>query len=468
MSAATVSVAGTAAADAGASFLVSRLGPDGAVPNFLGADYDATAQTALALAAAGGQPVALARTADFLAAHVDDYVRSGGVDQPGRLARLVMIAVALGRDPHAFGGTDLLVRIGATQVSAGTQVGRYGDANPLAGAYIQSLVLAALHAVGTADPIGTAWLVAQQCPDGSWTGSRVDLTQPCDDAHGTAPDTNNTAMAVMGLVAQGATATHDPLVALRAAQTATGWKFGPTSPSTDPNSSALAVQAILASGGDPRSATYTVGGVSAFDALLGYQLGCDRPAGDRGGFWYDYGQIDDRTTPNVLATAQAVPAAAGQSFPLAAPVERSPLDACASSATTTTTLADPTSSTTTTSTTSTSTTSTSTVVTTTVVTTTTTTTVIEVPASSTSTPSTESPGARVIAAATVTRPGGQVAVRGARVVRSPANTSASNVSRTTSLARTGSDDAAPLAVGLASLVLGSLLLVCSTRLRRRP
>ena len=70
----------------------------------------------------------------------------------------------------------------------------------------------------------------------------------------------------------------------------------------DPDSTALSIQTLLASHA-------SVG--AAYAVLAGFQLGCADPAGDRGAFFYP----GDRS-PNVLATVQAVPAAAGLTLPL--------------------------------------------------------------------------------------------------------------------------------------------------------
>jgi hypothetical protein len=334
------------AAAAGARWLAGRVGPDGSIPGPFGVDFDATVQGALALAATGTQPAALGRMLTFLTGRVDDYVRDdAGVDQPGRLARLIMLATATGQNPRSFGGTDLVARMTATRVATGPDTGRYGPPNPLASTFIQGLVLSALAAAGERDDAAVAWLVAQQCPDGSWPGYRADTTGPCPSAF--PPDTNGTSMAIMGLAAQGATPRHDPRPYLRAAQSATGWPFDARAERADTNSTALVIQALIALGENPSS--WTAGGVNALDALGGYQLGCDRPAGDRGAFWYDFGQPGDRERPDVLATVQAVPAVAGTPFPLRSPsLGEVPVDPCQGATTTTTAVATTTPTTTTT------------------------------------------------------------------------------------------------------------------------
>lgn len=304
-----------AAATAAARYVASKVGADGAVPAATGggADLDGTVQTALALAATGSEDATLTKALDFLATKVDAYVVVGGVDQPGRLAKLALLAEATGEDPSAFGGVDLIARLRATQVADGADAGRYGAANPYGSAFNQGIILAALSAAGVDDTTGTAWLRTQQCDDGSWLGYRADPTKPCSADTASTADSNGTAMALMGLLAQNASPLHDAGTWLKAQQRADGWGYDGYSTSGDPNSTALAVQAIIALGDDPASAAWTVGGTSARSALLGFQLGCDRPAADQGALFYDFGGPDDRTTPNFLATVAAVAPLAGKS-----------------------------------------------------------------------------------------------------------------------------------------------------------
>lgn len=329
------------AAAAAARYVASKVGPDGAVPSTVttGADLDATVQTALALAATGSESATLAKALDFLETKVDAYVISSGVDQPGRLARFVLLAEATGSDPSTFGGVDLIARLRATQVTTGADAGMYGTPNPYGSAFNQGLILAALSAAGVDDPSGIAWLRTQQCDDGSWLGYRANPAVACIADTASTPDSNGTSMALMGLVAQEATPVHDTEAWLKSKQFADGWGYDGFSTGGDPNSTAIVVQAIIALGGDPASAAWTVGGTSARAALLGFQLGCDRPAADQGALFYDFGGPNDRTTPNFLATVGAVAALAGKAIPFSQP-DGSPEDTpafCEPGATTTTT-----------------------------------------------------------------------------------------------------------------------------------
>jgi hypothetical protein len=142
--------------------------------------------------------------------------------------------------------------------------GLYGAADPTYdGVFRQSLALMGLAANDIAPPASAiAWLLGQQCADGSFQAYRTDLSKPCskpDPATYTGPDTNSTATALMALMALddsrvGLPATTVSKVVdaaqragnwLRSQQNADGgWPYygGGTS---DANSTGLALSAIL-------------------------------------------------------------------------------------------------------------------------------------------------------------------------------------------------------------------------------
>lgn len=311
------------AANRAAGWLGRHLSPDGYLESGTtpgAADLGATAQAVLAFAATGYGRDEASRALAYLGSHVDDYVKVGGVDAPGPLATLILAVDATGGDPRTFAGEDLVARLEATQQASGL----YGSADPTYdGAYRQGLALAALAAAGVDDADGVAWLRDQQCDDGSWVAYRSDTSAPCpapDPANFTGPDTNSTALAVMGLAAQDAPPAHDPLAWFDATQGASGgWAFigDPSSP-PDANSTALAIQGIIAAGGDPAAARFTTaGGGNAFSALSSFQLDCADSPTDAGAFAYQPNP-DGSLDANVIATVQSVPAAAGKTFPLPA------------------------------------------------------------------------------------------------------------------------------------------------------
>jgi hypothetical protein len=120
-------------------------------------------------------------------------------------------------------------------------------------------------------------------------------------------------MAAQGLAAYGQRPRQfTALAALRSIQSSDGGFPFLAAPgqTSDPDSTALAIQAILAEQGSPGSAPWVKGGATPYTALATYQLGCGDPAAGRGAFFYP----GDRS-PNTLASVQAVPALAGVTFP---------------------------------------------------------------------------------------------------------------------------------------------------------
>jgi hypothetical protein len=226
-------------------------------------------------------------------------------------------AHALNVPTATFGSTDLVARLLATQQKTGPDAGLFGaqDAT-FDGAYRQGLSLAALAAVGrtggTAEVAAESWLTGQQCPDGGWT-SLVTTSNPCNGkpAQYTGPDTNSTALAVEGLEAQAALAPAAATSALhffkRAEDPDGGWGYEPhTAGSTDPDSTALVIQALLALGAPPSSAQFTKSGVDPVATLLADQV--TSGPGTGGIAFPGIGGAD------LLATYQAIPALAGVTF----------------------------------------------------------------------------------------------------------------------------------------------------------
>ncbi len=242
---------------------------------------------------------------------------------PGQLALLILDAHALGVDPTSFGGIDLVTSLLATEQTSGKNKGLFGtdrqERNYDAGVYNQGLSLAALAAVG--DTHGSvitraeSWLLGQQCSDGGWT-SYISSTNPCNGspADYEGPDTNSTSLAIDGLSAQGdlagsaSTKAHNFL--FHAQDSDGGWGYEPNTSkapgSTDPDSTALVIQAILALGDSP-SRTPFIQNANPVSVLESFQTTTGENAGS-----FTYPGISG---PNILATYQAVPAVAGVLFP---------------------------------------------------------------------------------------------------------------------------------------------------------
>ena len=196
--------------------------------------------------------------------------------------------------------------------AAGTDAGLYGAADPTYdGVYRQSLALLGLAAAGVTPPApAIAWLLGQQCADGSFQAYRPDPSVPCatpDPVNYRGPDTNQTGAALMALMALDndtlrlpqATTTRIVTAAQKAGQwlrraqnTDGGWPYYPGGAS-DANSTGVALAGIMTqapSNGTPayRAASRFLGRLSA---------SCT----DGGGFAYQPG-----SKPDALATSQGL------------------------------------------------------------------------------------------------------------------------------------------------------------------
>jgi hypothetical protein len=244
-------------------------------------DYGVTADAVLALAAAGTGQVEARQATDYLAAHVVDYIGFGDPSEvyAGSVAKLVNVALVQGRDPSDFGGHDLLT----TLQSLETESGRFSDDSQwgdYSNTFGQSLALIALDRAGIdPSPASIAFLGEQQCPGGGFQLYMDDT--PCSDAANSDPDA--TALAVQALIAVGgpAESIEAGLDFLASVQEADGG-IGGGAPQTAPNanSTGLAGQAFVAGG---RTAEAEL----ARAYISGLQYGCSFPAGLRGGIAYD-------------------------------------------------------------------------------------------------------------------------------------------------------------------------------------
>ncbi len=308
----------------GAGWLSRQLNSSGYVPtpgSPSTADLSATANVVLALAAAGYDSTASHKGLTYLESHVNTYVKVDGSDGPGQLSLLILDAHALGVNPKSFGGTNLVSRLLATVRTSGADKGLFGAQSPTYdGAYRQGLSLAALAGAGqtsgTQVSLAESWLISQQCADGGWT-TFINSSNPCNGspADYEGPDTNSTSLAVLGLSAQG------DLGATRAGKASTfltgaedsdaGWGYEPNASgapgSTDPDSTALVMQALLALGKSPSQGTYVRGSADPVSTELSFQL---TSGSGKGAFEYP-----GEAGADLLATYEAVPAMSGVIFP---------------------------------------------------------------------------------------------------------------------------------------------------------
>jgi hypothetical protein len=190
--------------------------------------------------------------------------------------------------------------------------GLYGTKDPTYdGVWRQSLALLAQDTVGiTPATQAVDWLAGQQCASGGFAAYRADATEPCTAK--TPVDTNATAAAVQALAALGGRGAQVEKAVgwLKSVQNKDGgWGYHPGSPS-DTNSTSMVIGALATAGQKPEGVK-SQEGRSAYDALLGFQLGCDEKEGERGAFAY---QPDKKggLAANADATAAAALAALGE------------------------------------------------------------------------------------------------------------------------------------------------------------
>lgn len=255
-----------------------------------GSDMGATTEVVLAAVAAGQDCSTWLSSAgnsplDYLAAQV----KQGVVKDAAGLTRAVLAAVATGQDPRNFGGKNLVQALLASQDKV---TGRFGDS-----LYAHAYAMLALRNAGEPVPQNAIDLLKTQiADDGAWSlfgGPTPGLA-----------DTNTTALAMQALVAVGEPNTaRSALAYLQRVQNADGG-FPYQKPSewgtdTDANSTAVVVQALYALG-EPAS-NWAASGTDPVGALMALW-----DAGSGGYYW-------QAAIPfaNIMATAQAVQAVEG-------------------------------------------------------------------------------------------------------------------------------------------------------------
>lgn len=155
---AAITDAGTSAA-AAESYLAARLtATSGAIPSAFGSgvDWTTTANAVLDLEAAGVASAAVASGLSALEAHAKTYVQTAGVNTPGPLATLLLVAHASGLDPTTFGGLDLAIVLATTERTAATVVAAPTPAPPSATPIAIAVPRPTLPATGSSDvkPLG--------------------------------------------------------------------------------------------------------------------------------------------------------------------------------------------------------------------------------------------------------------------------------------------------------------------------
>jgi len=278
---------------------------DGTTP-----DFGLTADGVFGMAAARSSGTALTAATGWLAANAAGYIDPTGAfggPFPGSYAKLALVAEVTGRDPHAFGGVDLVGKLAALECPASGRAdcaaGETGlFKNTTTDGGFPNIVTQALAVLALSrsdipadhpDAAAVDFLVGQQCSNGGFPSLLPEPGAAC------VSDVDGTAFAVQALVAAGRdTPAGTALDWLESVRQADGSFVGNNAPNS--NSTAVAVQALLA--GD-RDAAASIGW------LRSRQVGCTGPPAQRGAVTYT-GQYDGnalRATTQATAALAAAP-----------------------------------------------------------------------------------------------------------------------------------------------------------------
>ncbi len=246
--------------------------------------------TMLGLEAAGRNPLEVARRGTSPV----DYLRSqaGTLKSPGALARTILALNGAGVDARKFGGENLVATLLGKQRDNGSFEGWPGST---------AFAILALRSAGAdgATRSAASWLRKVQNEDGGW-----------GDTPGSPSTADGTGASMMALA--GSKAAQRGLTYLRAQQRQSGgFPLGQGFP-VNTQSTAWAVQGIIAAGGNPSS--FKDSGKTPFDYLAANQ----EPGGN-----YRYAVPGDGTSELVAnqspiwTTAQVLAAVSETAFPIA-------------------------------------------------------------------------------------------------------------------------------------------------------
>jgi energy-coupling factor transport system substrate-specific component len=239
-----------------------------------------TAWVMLGLEAAGVNPLDVSRgghnSVGFLRARVNE------LGSPGDFARTILALEGAGVDPRSFGGHDLVSALLKRRRGNGSYEGWPGSTS------FAVIALRSAGAGGLEESI--SWLAKVQGGDGGW-----------GDVPGS-PSTADGTGAAMQAIPDTEVARHGMGYLRKAQRPNGGFPLGGNG-SVNSQSTAWAVQGMLAVGKDP--ASVTEGGKSALDYLASRQESDGH---------YRYSDSSDQTP--VWVTGQVLTAVAGESFPV--------------------------------------------------------------------------------------------------------------------------------------------------------
>jgi len=270
-----------------AEWLVSAQNGDGGFGSSPDDDSGAemTGWSMLGLEAAGRNPLDVARKGrtpvDFLRGAV------GQLKSPGDLARTILALAGAGVDPRDFGGANLVSQLLAKRRDNGSFEGWPGST---------AFAVIALRAAGASGGLAKSlsWLHDVQNEDGGW-----------GDVPGSPSTADGTGAAMQALSPESKSVGRGISYLRDAQRSGGGFPLGGNG-AVNTQSTAWAIQGILAAGGDP--ANYRRGGKSAPEYLEAQQESDGH---------YRYSKSSDQTP--VWVTAEVLVAVAGDYLPISAP-----------------------------------------------------------------------------------------------------------------------------------------------------
>jgi hypothetical protein len=276
-------------ANAGLEWLRPQQALDGTYAN---GNISLTLDTLLANRALAGDASRFAREGGVsLLQAIEPKAASYAAQSAASAGKLAVSVAAADRDPRSFGGINLVISMTAT-LDQGS--GAYGTTN-----WDQSFSILGLRAAGESVPQSAIDLLKSRAnSDGSWAFF------PTDPG-----DVDTTGLVLQALIAAGVPTT-DPVITkaldyLDSAQNDDGgFPYEPQSNGSDisnVNSTAFAIQGLIAAGSDPLIARWQPTATNPISYLLTMQ----QPDGA-----FTFGG-----SASLLATQQAIPALVGQTFP---------------------------------------------------------------------------------------------------------------------------------------------------------
>lgn len=271
-------------------YLQSQQSSDGSIPSSPGS-YGPSELFAIGGAAAGYDPNALshggASVMDFLVANVNSACRPAKDPNgsAGACGELIQAVVAAGRNPTAFAGQDL-VGLLSGYYNRTTRNGAYGDGQ----AFTQALAIQGLVAAGAPVPPGAlTYLESAQNIDGGW--DYLDLRGDPSKS-----DTNSTSVVLMALDAAGDHSRDTSALAWLGSRQQSDGGFPYQGSPSDPDSTALVIQAVIGAGQNPQGPFWSKAGHTPLQELIASQ-------GSDGGYTFPGSKGSDAFTTSQVPLA---------------------------------------------------------------------------------------------------------------------------------------------------------------------